>query len=188
MIRKILTLTLCLIISSCSGFTSGAGLKFKTENRTENRFVKLKNGTFATFQEPIGKCGASITFFGILLPIIPVWFSLNSCEQSFDIDFTGASGVPRLGQDTKIKLKYNGIIYDPVAVEKLVMFYGRNGEHQSEYGKKFKFKIDDFWKFRMDDDKAIIIIGKTEDGKEFSEELPVKWGVMTYSNWAVPGV
>ena len=188
MIKKILTIILCLIISSCSGFTSGAGLKFKTENRTENKFVKLKNGTFATFQEPIGDCGSSITFFGILLPVIPVWFSLNICEKSFNIDFTGTSGVPRLEQDTKIKLKYNGIIYDPITVEKLVMFYGKNGENKSEYGKKFKFKINNFWKFRMADDKAIIISGKTEDGKEFTEELPVKWDVMIYNNWALPGV
>lgn len=67
------------------------------------------------------------------------------------------------------------------------MFYGINGEHKSEYGKKFKFKIDNFWKFRMANDKAIIVIGKTEDGKEFTEELTVKWGVMTCSNWALPG-
>jgi hypothetical protein len=183
MIKKLLTLTLCLIITSCNGFTSGAGLKFKTGNRD----VELKSGTFVMFQEPLGKCGASVTFFGILLPIIPVWFRSNSCEKSFDIDFTGAVSIPKLGQNANIKLKYNGVIYDPVAVEKLVMFYGKNGEHQSEYGKKFKFKIDNFWKFRMADDKAIIIIGKTEDGKEFTEELPVKWGIMTYNYWEVPG-
>ena len=39
----------------------------------------------------------------------------------------------------------------------------------------------------MANDKAIIVIGKTEDGKEFTEELTVKWGVMTCSNWALPG-
>jgi hypothetical protein len=38
----------------------------------------------------------------------------------------------------------------------------------------------------MADDKAIIVIGKTKDGKEFIEELPVKWGVMTYYNWSFP--
>ena len=188
MIKKILVILLCLSNSGCSGFTSGAGLKFKTENRTENRFVKLKNGTFATFQEPIGKCGASVTFFGILLPIVPVWFNLNRCETSFNIDFTGGSGVPRLRQDANIKLKFNGVIHDPFAVEKLVMFYGKNAEYQSEYGRRFKFKIDNFWKFRMTDDKVIIVSGKTEDGKEFTEELPVEWGVMTYNGWALPGV
>ena len=40
----------------------------------------------------------------------------------------------------------------------------------------------------MADDKAIIISGKTKDGKKFTEEIPVKWGVMNYNNWAVPGV
>jgi hypothetical protein len=38
----------------------------------------------------------------------------------------------------------------------------------------------------MADDKAIIVIGKTENGKEFTEELPVKWGVMTYYHWSFP--
>ncbi len=176
---------LCLTISSCTGFTSGAGLKLKTGN---SRVAKLKDGTFVDFEKPIGRCGASIAFFGILIPIIPVWLSSNSCEKSFDIDFIGAAHIPKLGQEANIKLKYNGVIYDPVVVEKLIAYYGKNGEHQSEYGKKFKFKIDNFWKFRMADDKAIIIIGKVTGGKDFTEELPVKWGVMTYNHWALPGV
>ena len=184
MIKKILTLILCLVISSCAGFTSGAGLKFRTGN---SRNVELKDGTFAMFQKPIGNCGASVTFFGILLPIIPVWFISNTCEKSFEIDFVGAVTIPTLGQEASIKLKYNGIVYDPVAIEKLAMFYGKKGEHKSEYGRKFKFKIDNFWKFRVADDKAIIIMGKI-NGKEFIEEIPVKWGVITYNNWSIPGV
>lgn len=180
MIRKILTLTLCLIISSCSGFTSGAGLKLKTGDH----FVKLGNEQFIVFEKPIGNCGASVIFFGIILPVIPVWLNLNSCEKGFDVEVTG---IQKLGEDAKIKLKYNGIIYDPVSTEKLTMFYGKKGEYQAEYSKKFKFKIDNFWKFRMADDKAIIVNGKV-DGKDFIGELPVKWGVMTYNSWAIPGV
>jgi hypothetical protein len=182
MIKKLLTLTLCLIISNCIGFNSAAGLKFKTGDKV----VKLKNGTFVTFERPIGNCGTKVTFFGIILPVIPVHFSSNSCEKSFDIDFAGAVSIPELGREAGVKLKYNGIIYDPVAVEKLVMSYGINGENKSEYGKKFKFKIDSFWKFRMADDKAIILSGKTKDGKEFTEDLPVKWGVMVYKNPDLP--
>jgi hypothetical protein len=34
-------------------------------------------------------------------------------------------------------------------------------------------------------DKAIIIRGKI-DGKEFTEELPVKWGFMLYKNPSIP--
>ena len=187
MIRKIILAILCLSISSCNGFTAGAGLKFQTENRTENRFAKLKNGMFFDFEKPAGNCGAGIIFFGILLPVIPVWFISNSCEKSFDIAFTSIVSNPELGREANIKLKYNGIIYNPVAVEKLLeSYYIQNGENRLQYGRKFKFKIDNFWKFRMADDKAIIIIGKTEDGKEFTEELLVRWGIMTYNEWSGP--
>ncbi len=58
MIKKISIFLLCLSISSCSGFTSGAGLKFKTGNRV----AELKDGTFIMFQKPLGKCGASVNF------------------------------------------------------------------------------------------------------------------------------
>jgi hypothetical protein len=178
MIKKLLILTLCLIISSCSGFTSGAGLKLKTGDS----YVKLGNEVIS-FEKPTGNCGASVTFFGIVLPVIPVWFTLNSCEKAFDIKVTG---IQKLGEDAKIKLKYNGVTYDPVSMEKLTMLYGKKGENQAEYGKKFRFKVENFWKFRMADDKAIIITGKV-DGKDFVGELPVKWGIMTYDNWVIPG-
>ena len=178
MIKKLLTLTLCLIISSCSGFTSGAGLKLKTGDS----YVKLGNEVIS-FEKPTGNCGASVVFFGIVLPVIPVWFNFNSCEKAFDIKVTG---IQRLGEDAKIKLKYNGVTYDPVSVEKLTMLYGKKGEYQAEYGKKFRFKVENFWKFRMADDKAVIISGKV-DGKDFIGELPVKWGIMTYDNWLIPG-
>ena len=178
MIKKLLTLTLCLIISSCSGFTSGAGLKLKTGDS----YVKLGNEVIS-FEKPAGNCGASVVFFGIVLPVIPVWFNFNSCEKAFDIKVTG---IQRLGEDAKIKLKYNGVTYDPVSVEKLTMLYGKKGEYQAEYGKKFRFKVENFWKFRMADDKAVIISGKV-DGKDFIGELPVKWGIMTYDNWVIPG-
>lgn len=185
MIKKISIFLLCLFISSCSGFTSGAGLKFRNGSGIGEN---LKDGTYVMFQKPLGKCGASIKFFGILVPIIPVWFSANSCEKSFDIEFAGSVSNPKLGQEADIKLRYGGVIYYPVAVEKLTMLYGKKGEHKSEYGRKFKFKINSFQKFKMADDKAIIISGKTKDGKKFTEEIPVKWGVMNYNNWAVPGV
>ena len=184
MIRKLLILTLCLIVSSCGGATFVAGLKFKKEVGAETNLgnpgftsdvVKLSSGKFIGFERPIGDCGAGVSFFGIILPVIPVWANLNSCEKSFDVSISGL-------EISNAKLKYNGTIYDPVDVEKLIEPY----KTKYEYGKKFKFKIDNFWKFRMADDKAIIVSGKTKDGKEFTEELPVKWGVMIYYNWAFP--
>ena len=58
-------------------------------------------------------------------------------------------------------------------------------ENKLQFGRKFKFKIDDFRKFKGADDKAIIISGKI-DGKKFTEELPVKWGLMLYKNPSIP--
>jgi len=184
MINKLLILTLCLILSSCGGISVVAGLKFKSSVDTGpeaggnpnslSDVAKLGNGKFIIFERPIGKCGAGVTFFGIILPIIPVWTSLNSCEKSFDINVSSL-------EVSITKLKYDNTIYEPVAIEKLI-----ENMTEYEYGKKFKFKIDNFWNFRIANDKAIIIIGKTKDGKEFTEELPVKWGVMTYYNWSFP--
>ena len=184
MIRKLLILTLCLIVSSCGGISIVAGLKFKSSvdigpdtggnPNSLSDAAKLSNGKFIIFERPIGKCGGGVNFFGIILPIIPVWMNLNSCEKSFDVNISSL-------EISGAQLKYNNTVYEPVVIEKLI-------EHMTEYeyGKKFKFKIDNFWKFRMADDKAIIVSGKTKDGKEFTEELPVKWGVMTYYNWAFP--
>jgi hypothetical protein len=189
MIKKIITFILCLVLSGCSGFTIGSGLQFKFKNKIESKFVELNNGTFATFEEPVGNCGSSVTFFGVMLPIIPVWFNLNSCEKTFSINFTGGGfGDSKIEENVNIKLKYDGIIYNPISTKKLVMFYGKNGEYKSEYGQKFKFKINDFRKFRMSNDKVIIIRGKTANGKYFVDEIPVKWGFIIYNKWAIPGV
>jgi hypothetical protein len=183
MIKKLFILTLCLILSNCIGFNSAAGLKFRTG---DERVAELKNGIFIDFERPIGSCGVKVIFFGIVLPIIPIWLSSNSCEQSFDIAFTAIISNPKLGREVNIKIKYNGVIHDPSLVENLSEFhYMQNGESRMQYGKKFKFKINDFGKFKEADDKAIVIHGKI-NGKEFIEELPVKWGVMFYKNPSIP--
>jgi hypothetical protein len=198
MIKKISLIILCLSISSCGGFTYVAGLKFKKEVGAKTHggnpgftsdTTKLSNGIIIGFDRPIGKCGGGLTFFGILLPVIPVWFTMNSCEKEFVI--VDAGGDIKLD----LKLKYNGNIYEPNFTGNKVTYDGNvyapqtnvKGEIGYSYSTpEFKFKIDNFWQFRMADDKAIIVIGKTKDGKEFTEELPVKWGVMTYNNWAIP--
>jgi hypothetical protein len=188
MIKKSLTIALCLIIANCGGISVGAGVKFKKSVGAESfggnpgfmkDVIKLSNGTIIGFERPISNCGAGITFFGIVLPVIPVRMTLNSCEKSFDINISGL-------EISNAKLKYSNTSYEPVAVEKLIEVHGQNEEYKYEYGKKFKFRIDNFWKFRMADDKAIIVSGKTKDGKEFTEELPVKWGVMPYNEWSFP--
>ena len=127
-----------------------------------------------------------MTFFGIVLPIIPIWFDSNSCEKSFDIAFTSIISNPKLGREVNIKLKYSGVVHDPVTVEEVSeYYYVLKGEQKLQYGRKFKFKINNFKKFKEADDKAILISGKI-NGKEFTEELPVKWGVMVYKNPSIP--
>jgi hypothetical protein len=183
MIRKLLILTLCLTISGCIGFNTATGLKFKTG---DDRVVELKNGTFISFEKPIGNCGVRIIFFGVILPIIPIWFSSNSCDKGFDIAFTTIISNPKLGREINIKLKYSSAIHDPVEVEKVSeYYYALKGEQRLQYERRFKFKIDNFEKFKEVNDKAMLISGKIDE-KDFTEELPVKWGVMFYKNPSIP--
>jgi hypothetical protein len=182
MIRKLVIFILCLTLSSCIGFNSATGLKFKNESET----IKLKNGTFVNFEKPIGNCGVKVIFFGIILPIIPIWYNSNICEKSFDVAFNAIINNPKLESEINIKIKYNNIVYNPVAIEKLFDFnYVLRVESKLQFGRKFKFKIDDFKNFKEAEDKAIIISGKI-DGKKFTEELPVKWGLMLYKNPSIP--
>jgi len=78
---------------------------------------------------------------------------------------------------SNLQLKYNGKIYDAFdSSEKLMDDAGY------VRGTRYKFKIDSFWKFRMADDKALIVTGK--DG--FVQELLVELGVVNYYNWSFP--
>ena len=86
---------MCLIVSSCGGISVRANIKFKKPVDAESLggnpgytkdVVKLNNGTIISFPRPIGNCGAGITFFGVILPVIPVWLNLNRCEENFTPD------------------------------------------------------------------------------------------------------
>lgn len=169
MIKKLLILTLCCFIPGCGGGTFVAGLKFKKEVGAETNpgnpgftsdVVKLKSGKFIGFERPIGKCGAGVTFFGIILPIVPVWANLNSCEKGFEVNISGL-------EVSKAMLRYNNVTYNPISVEILAEPY----KTKYEYGRKFKFKMDDFQEFRFANDKLIIVTAKAKDGTEFTQEL-----------------
>ncbi len=186
MIRKLLVIILCLTLFSCGGFSIVAGAKFKKEvfvksNRgnpnSTTDLVKIGDKNYINFPRPIGNCGGKITFFGVLLPIIPVWFNFNSCEENFEINVSGSEVLD-------IKLKYRGKIEEAIAVERKSNFTHASTVY--ELFTTYKFKIDNFWNFRIADDKAIIISGKTKDGEIFTEELPVSWGIMQYYNWSFP--
>ncbi len=182
MIRKIFTLTLCLALSCCVGFNSSTGLKFEKGNEA----VKLKNGELINFETPIGDCGSKAVFFGILIPVIPIWFRTNSCEKSFDITFDSIVSDLKLWREASVKLKYGGYLHEPITIEKISdHYYTLKGKQKLQYSRKFKFRIDDFQKFKTYEDKAIIISGKIA-GKEFAEELPVRWGMVLYKNPSIP--
>jgi hypothetical protein len=87
-----------------------------------------------------------ITFFGIVLLIIPVWFHLNSCNNEIII----SSDSEKI---QALQLKYNDKIYNTfnvgIPIETPKMF--RSGGY-----KIYKFKIDSFWKFKFADDKTLI--------------------------------
>jgi hypothetical protein len=175
MIKKTLILLLCLTIANCGGFTKISGLKFKNSVNVKTNsgnagftedVVKLNNGKFVGFLRPIGNCGGGVTFFGVILPIVPVKFTLNNCNDSFYIQTESQEIV-------NLKLKYNSnIFYDSISVKKIT---------KDGYRKKFQFKIENFSDFKNAQDLAIIVIGDN-----FTQELPLTWGVMTYNNWSFP--
>ena len=174
MIRKLLIIILCLIVSSCGGVTFVTGLNFKKEVESganggnpgfTSDSVKLSSGKFIGFARPMGNCGAGVTFFGIALPIIPIKFTFNNCDENFYIK-TESKEILNL------KLKYGDNVYEAISIKKIT---------KDEYRKEFRFKILDFSDFKAANDVVIIVVGDN-----FTQELPVKWGVMTYNNWSFP--
>jgi len=186
MIKKILILLTLIITTSCVGFSIKAGVKFhKTVDAhtlhgnpgyiADN--VRLQNLDVIYFPRVLGECGGGVTLSCILVPVIPVWIYLNKCHERFYINIPGSLV-------TNIRIKYNGIIYDPITVESHINFAHSGIVHAVL--KKYKFKIENFWKFRMADDKTMIVNGKDGSGKEFEEHIPIKWGIMLYYNWNFP--
>jgi hypothetical protein len=106
----------------------------------------------------LGKCGAQISFTGIMIPLIPFVLP-NFCKSNgfytapkWYIDFVGVT----------LQLHYNNTTYDP---------YIDNGS--------VKFKITDFKAFKKAPDKTLIIHKKKPDGTIFTKELPFDWKIVT---------
>ena len=122
MIKKILCTLLCLTFISCGGFTKVAGLKFNKLGNSHPNYgnagftddaIKLDNREkFIGFMRPMGECGGGVSFFGILLPIIPVGFTLNSCEENFFITTEGHEIL-------NLKIKYGNTTHDYISLEKI---------------------------------------------------------------------
>ena len=105
-----------------------------------------------------------------------MWANLNNCKKEFVIS-SSAENTLNLG------LKYNKKVHNPVSIKR---WEKKHGDQIYMDGRNFTFKIPSFWKFRTADDKAIIVSVRTDSGKEFTEEVPVKWGGMTYHHWSFP--
>ena len=181
MIKKLFILILCFILSSCGGVSYRMGIKFKKLDKLNkfkdnyylsNSAVKVKNGEIISFDTPMGRCGVGITTFGILLPIIPIKIHLlNTCNN----------GITLIDITNKVKalqIKYNGKLYDGFREEKKVIDVIDHYINVST----FKFKIDNFKKFKSAKDKVLIIT--TNDG--FTQEIPIEWGLLRYDSWAFP--
>lgn len=180
MIKKIFVIFLCLNLCGCGGLTYRAGLKFKKSVGAETDLgnpshttdvLKLDNGKVVSFNRPMGKCGGGIIWFVAVVIPVPVWVHFNNCNKEFIISSNSE-------EISDLKIKYNDKIYEPVSIEK---WEKKHGDKVYMDGKYYTFKIKSFWKFRMAKDKALIVIG--EDG--FTQELPVKWGVMRYFDWSI---
>ena|SRR3989338_4196039 len=102
----------------------------------------------------IGRCGAQLSFTGIMVPIIPFWLP-NSCrskgfyiEEKWSADLLGIS----------YQLHYNSKTHNP---------YIDNNS--------IKFKIENFSEFKHAKDKTLIIHKKKLNGTIFTKELPFEW-------------
>lgn len=182
MIKKLFIILLCFNLVGCGGLSFRGGLKFDKSvdaehdsgnpNRTGDT-VKLNNGKYGTFYRPMGKCGAGIMIFVAVVIPVPVWLYTNTCNKELTIE-TSFNNIANL------QLKYNGKIHN--AVEKKTSYIELASFRPTGNNGKYKFKIDSFRKFKRAKDKVLIVT--TQDGSV--QELPIKWGIMTYNNWCFP--
>lgn len=115
------------------------------------------DGSKVTFDH-LGRCGAQLSFTGIVIPIVPFWLP-NFCESD------GLYIDPKWYADTlgiTLQLHYNSTIHDP---------YIENGS--------VKFKIKDFSEFKKAPDKSLILHKRNPDGTIFTKELPFDWKIVT---------
>lgn len=178
MIKKIFLLLLCFNLIGCGGIFVRGGLKFKRSVKTYSGVFLNSDGlklneTYISFYRPMGECGFGIGLFGIILPIIPIWLSTNTCNKELVINSSSK-------KIQNLQLRYNNKVYDAFDTKSS---YGDQGLFRSYgYNKTYKFKIDSFVKLRFANDKALIVT--LEDG--FTQELPIKWGVMMYNSFSSP--
>lgn len=181
MIKKLFIILLCFNLTSCGGFSFRTGLKFdKSVNARTDRgnpsrtgdTLKLNNEKWGVFYRPMGECGTGVVFFVFVVLPVPVWFHTNMCEKELIIE-TSFNDIMNL------QLKYNDKVHD--AVEKKVTYVETVLFRPTGNKTEYKFKIDNFWKFKFAKDKALIITSK--DG--LVQELPVKWGIVWYNDWSI---
>lgn len=175
-ILKTLTLIfLTLAANSCIHVEfKGAGVfkePVKYEGRWYTAYINVPPGLYGEYADSVrknndgsklglgymGKCGAQLSFTGIMIPVIP-FFLPNFCKsKGFEVASAAALEVGGIN----LQLHYNSTTYDP---------YIDNGS--------VKFKIENFSEFKKAPDKTLIIHKKKKDGTIFTKELPFDWKIV----------
>lgn len=134
----------------------GDGMKLFNDRSFTNGF-EARDGSKISFNH-LGRCGAQLSFTGIMIPIIP-FFLPNFCRSDgFHIGVKWYFDL--LG--ITLQLRYNGVTHNP---------YIDNGS--------VKFKIENFSTFKSAPDKTLIIHKRKPDGTMWSKELPFDWKIVT---------
>ena len=173
---KIFAVILILSASSCIHVEiKGAGVlkePLKHEGRWYIASIKVPPGLYGKYAESVrknghdgseagfshlGRCGAQLSFTGIMIPVIPFWLP-NFCEsKGFDVGSAAGGEISGI----TLQLHYNSQTHDPYI------------DHGS-----VKFKIENFSEFKKAPDKTLIIHKKKPDGTIFTKELPFDWKVV----------
>ncbi len=163
-----------LLVTSCIHVEiKGAGVFEGARNRNDEVYmVDVPPGLYGKYADQIrknghdgskagfshlGRCGAQLSFTGIMIPVIPFWLP-NFCEsKGFDVGSAAAGEISGI----TLQLRYNSKTYDP---------YIDNGS--------VKFRIENFSEFKKAKDKTLIIHKRKPDGTMWSKELPFDWKVV----------
>ncbi len=167
MINKICFLTFLILINSCvfidiesaGVFKAPAKYHSPKNNASKETIIEMQDGTKIIFSYLGGHCGGGVSFFGVILPVIPS-YSSNTCEKE-GLFISNKSSLEK-NSITTIQLKYNNRIHK---------YYIDRGQ--------LKFKIPNFSAFKKARDKTLIITKKTDNGNIITKEIPFEWKITT---------
>lgn len=169
MVRMFVFAIIILSLNGCIalGITRAGVFKQPVKYNNKNiAYIKIPEGIYSKRKDIsfgkgdsigfsyLGQCGGGISFFGMLIPLIPIPI-FNKCEKN---GFGDISDLYLSSIGVTLQLYYNEKIYDS---------YTENG--------LVKFKITNFSDFKKANDKALIIHKKQPDGALWTKKLPFDW-------------